>query len=372
MSQRYSAVCCQANNTTAGHRSEIGSANLDRVLGLVDYSALRLGFPDFAPVRLILFPEAFLQGWVRDGSPYSSIFLKVARDIAIQIPGRETDLLAEKARKYNVYIAGTAHEVMAEFGTDFALNCGFVIGPAGDLVLKYHKINPYMLKRSRDDVSPHDIFDRYVEVMDGKYGRKNSDLLSCFCPVVDTDIGKLGYIVCNDGFFMESSRALALQGCEVMLRSSGDIEPDGGPPQEAWEIENRAHAAFNTMYVVACATGFYSAPGFPMQLSRGNSMIVDYHGALLCHSDYGGETATFGVIDLDSLRSRRMDGRHNWVAQLRTEAYRHMYDHPLYPVNFFAGKDPGVVSQEDRYNAQPIKRLLAEGTWKSPEERSHG
>lgn len=366
MVERYTAVCCQANDTAISHRSEIKEANLERALGLIDYAALVIGFPDFAPTRLVVFHEVFMQGWPGNTAPYSTIYEKIAKDVAIQIPGDETDLLAEKAKTYNLYIAGTAFEVIPEISSDFPFNCAFIIDPRGEVIFKYHKLNPYLVRYGREVASPHDVFDRYMEVMDGKYGRKKGDIVSCFFPVVESDIGKLGYIICNDGFYMESSRVLALQGCEVMLRSSGDIEPEGGPPMEQWEIGNRAHAQFNLMYVVACASGYHFAPGFPLQLSRGHSMIIDYHGALLCHADYGGETVTFAVIDIESLRKRRTDRRINWITQLRTEVYRKMYEKPIYPKNLFLERPLTSLAGTERMDAQPVERFIKEGIWISP------
>lgn len=362
----YTAVCCQTNETVVSHRREIREANLNRSLELIDYAATRLGFPDFAPTRLIVFREVWLQGWHRLPGPYSTAYEKVAKHVAIEIPGEEINLLAEKAKMHNLYIAGTAHELIPEISDKFAFNCAFIIDPKGDIILKYHKYNPYMVQYSRDDVSPHDVYDKYVKVMDGKYGRKKGDLVSCFFPVVDTDIGKLGYIICNDGFYMESSRVLALQGCEVMLRSSGILEPEGRPPQESWEIGNRAHAMFNVMYVVGCGSGLIYAEGWPTQLFPGHSMIVDYHGALLCHADYQGEAVTGAIIDVEGLRRRRQDPKHNWVSQLRTEVYHKAYEKPIYQKNLFLERPPTDLSFKERQAAQGIDRFFKEGIWIRP------
>ena len=354
----YTAVCVQAKRTTINHRSEIREANLNRALELIDYAARRMGFPKYAPVKLILFPEVFLQGWPYDLEPYSNLFEKVANDVAIQIPGEETELLAEKARKYNVYIAGTAHEVTPELGPDYPFNCAFIIDPEGEVIYKHHKYAPYMITGGYDAVSPHDIYDKYLEIMDGKYGRKKGDIVSCFFPVVETDIGKLGYIICNEGFFIEHSKALGLQGCEVMLRSSGVLEPEGSPPQQSWEITNRAAAFFNMMYVVACAPGDLFVKGQPINVYPGQSMIVDFHGALLQHVLYQGETVTGAALSLQALRKRRSDPKHNFPTQLRTEVYTEMYKKPIYPKNLWLERLP--ANSEERMAAQPLKRLLEE------------
>ncbi len=364
MSDLYSVVLMQTNRVGIDHKRDIGKANLDRIVEIFGYGPTRLAFREYAPLKLVLLPEVFMQGWNNDAAPYSNIFTKVAKDMAIKIPGDETEVLSELARKYKTYIAGSAHEVIPEISTEFAFNAGFIIDPHGEVVYKRHKYCPYLPYSGRDDVSPHDVWDRYVDFMDGKYGRKKGDMLSCMFPVIETDIGKLGYLICNEAFFPEHSRALALQGCEVMLRSSGMAEPDGSPPQELWEVTNRAHAAFNTMYVVACAPGNLFVKGNPANSYPGGSMVVDFHGALLQQVPYPGETVTAAQINIEALRRRRMDPRQNWLTQMRTEALKDMYSKPIYPMNMYADKLP--TDQADRSRAQPIQRLVDEGIFIKP------
>jgi predicted amidohydrolase len=329
-----------------------------------------VGYREYAPTKLVVFPEVFMQGWIQDPSPSSGLSPseKVVKEMAIEIPGEETDLLAEKARQYGIYISGTAHEVIPEIGTDLAFNCAFIIDPKGEVIYKHHKYCPYLPYRPRDDASPHDVWDRYIEVMDGKYGRKKGDILSCMFPVIDTDIGRLGCVICNEGFYSEHSRAIALQGCEVMLRSSGILEPEGSLPQQQWEITNRAAGVFNMMYVVACAPGDMYVKGNPVNYCPGQSMIVDFHGALLQHVPYPGETVTGAVINIEALRRRRMDPRHNWLTQLRTEDYKEMYAKPIYPINLF--RDGPPKDSAERSRAQPVKRFLEEGIFVPPSQSS--
>ncbi|MFC1907343.1 nitrilase-related carbon-nitrogen hydrolase [Chloroflexota bacterium] len=366
MSNRYSAVCVQTNRYLVTHKSEIRKANLERALELIDYAVLRLGFFEYAPTKLVVFPEVFLQGWEKDAAPHRDLWEKYAKDLAILVPGKETDMLAEKAKQYKTYIAGTVHEVMPDFSEDIAFNCGFIIDPNGEIIYKRHKAHVYMRKHSRDEVSPHDVYDRYLEFMDGKYGRKKGDILSCFFPVIETDIGKLGYIICNEGFYIESFRAMGMQGCEVLIRSSGVLEPEGSPPQQSWEIGNRAAAHFNLSYVVACAPGDLYSKGWPINTFPGHSMIVDFHGALLCHADFQGETATQAVIDIEALRKRRTDAKHNWIPQLRTETFAEMYREPIYPKNLFIKGRPATF--EERFAEIPIKRFLDERIFIPPSE----
>jgi predicted amidohydrolase len=183
-------------------------------------------------------------------------------------------------------------------------------------------------------------------------------------PVIETDIGKLGYLICNEAFFPEHARALGIQGCEVMIRSSGMAEPDGSPPQQLWEISNRAHAVFNMMYVVACAPGTLQVRGNPLNAYPGQSMIVDFHGALLQVVPYPGETVTAAQISLEALRRRRTDPRQNWLTQLRTEAYVEMYKTPIYPMNLYRDRLP--TDQAERSRVQPIRRFLDERIFVPP------
>ncbi|MBI2315764.1 MAG: hypothetical protein HYU75_01655 [Betaproteobacteria bacterium] len=364
MTDIYTVICMQTNRVGIDNRKDIRKANLDRILEIFGYGPLRLSFREYAPLKLIVLPEVFMQGWNDNPAPYSNIFTKVAKDMAIRIPGEETSLLAEQARKYKTYIAGSAHEVIPEISTEYAFNSAFIIDPSGEVVYKRHKYCPYLPYSGRDDVSPHDVWDKYLEVMDGKYGRKKGDTLSCLFPVIETDIGKLGYLICNEAFYPEHSRALGLQGCEVMIRSSGVAEPDGSPPQQLWEISNRAHAAFNTMYVVACAPGYLNVKGNPANAYPGHSMVVDFHGAIIQQSPYPGETVTAAQISLEAVRRRRTDPRQNWLTQLRTEGFRDMYSKPIYPINLY--KDRLPTDQSERSRVQPIKRFLEEGIFKAP------
>ncbi|MFC1969387.1 nitrilase-related carbon-nitrogen hydrolase [Chloroflexota bacterium] len=104
MVEIYTAICMQMNRTGIDHRKEIRKANLDRCLELLEYAAAKVSYREYAPIKLALFPEVFMQGWNDSAAPYSNIYTKVAKDMAIRIPGEETDLLAEKAKQYRIYI----------------------------------------------------------------------------------------------------------------------------------------------------------------------------------------------------------------------------------------------------------------------------
>src|SRR3989442_6156449 len=84
----------------------------------------------------------------------------------------------------------------------------------------------------------------------GRYGRN----LDAFWPVVDTEIGRLGIMMANEGSYPENARALALNGAEVVYRAS---YPHPATGNELFEIQSRARALDNNMYVVAPNMGTY-------------------------------------------------------------------------------------------------------------------
>ncbi|MBF8270868.1 MAG: hypothetical protein HW386_2577, partial [Gammaproteobacteria bacterium] len=195
----YTAVAIQPEIKVIAERADI-HRNLKRCLELIDAApqvqptAKEHFEGNWAPIKLIAFPEFFITG--HEGHWQFDHYLK---NVLIEIPGEETELLARKAKEHNVYIAACALERDPEWiDEDYFFNTHFIISPKGDIIHKYHKFTPathYELS-----VSPHDIYDKYVE----RYG----DSLSSFFPVTETEIGKIGTITCMDGHTPETARAL--------------------------------------------------------------------------------------------------------------------------------------------------------------------
>src|SRR5215470_4563994 len=71
----------------------------------------------------------------------------------------------------------------------------FVIDPQGEIVLKHYKTVP--LLPVEHSVTPHDVWDRWVEL----YGKT----LDAFYPVADTEIGRLGFLMANEGSYPENA-----------------------------------------------------------------------------------------------------------------------------------------------------------------------
>lgn len=109
-------------------------------------------------------------------------------DCAEPLPGPSTEYFGTLAKQYNLYIVAG----LLEREKHLVYNVAALIGPDGKLIGKYRKTS---LPRS--------------EIAGGVSPGKDY-------PVFDTRFGKLGMMVCYDGFFPEVARQLTMRGAEVI------------------------------------------------------------------------------------------------------------------------------------------------------------
>jgi predicted amidohydrolase len=130
-------------------------------------------------------PDVLLLGEVinHTGSPGS-----LDQD-AETIPGPTTDRFAELARRRAAYVAFS----LLERSGDDIFNTGVLIDRRGGIALKYRKAQLPFEEVSLGE-APGNSF-----------------------PVVDTDFGRVGLLICHDTSFVEPARELARQGAELIL-----------------------------------------------------------------------------------------------------------------------------------------------------------
>ena len=190
-------------------------------------------------------------------------------------------------------------------------NVGFVIDPAGAIVLKHHKTVPVL--PVEHSMVPHNVWDRWIEL----YGKG----LDAFYPVADTEIGRLGIMMANEGSYPENARGLAMNGCEVAHRG-----PNSAPHAGNFlEIQNRARALDNNMYVIGNNLATYyldQSSTTPIDTFGGGNMIVHYKGQLVGHHAHSGASAyVAGTIDIQALRDFRARALwDNWMKDLMTSS----------------------------------------------------
>ncbi|MCL6581901.1 MAG: hydrolase [Firmicutes bacterium] len=306
------------------------------------------------PVKIIALAEGALTGFTDEALDIPHVV--AARELFIDIPGEETEFLGRLAKLYDTYIIAQCKARWPEVMKDRFFNTMFIIDPQGKVVHKAAKNHIWCRERS---CTPHDVYDRWVEVF--------GDGLDAFYPVLRTDdIGNIGTICCSDGEYPEAVRALAFNGAEVVYRPSEAMPMTGSgyPGGGGWLIQNRGHAQFNSVYMICPNVGpVYLHPRMkhPIDIAGGHSHIVDYLGNVISYSPTGYNTMVAAIIDIEALRQFRvMNLNSNWLKDLRTELFRKMYDEPIHPKNLWLKQDPW---QHDRVDE--IGRVSSSGV-KSP------
>ena len=309
------------------------------------------------PVRLIAFPEGALQGFNDEVLDLDHV--QFAREGAIDIPGEETEELGKLARQYNAFIMAQAKARHPEIKDRF-FNVGFIINPQGEVIMQLYKVSP--LFPVEHSVFPHDFWDWWIQ----RYGRN----LDAFCPVVDTEIGRLGIMMANEGSYPENARALAMNGAEVVYRAS---YPHPATGNEIFEIQSRARALDNNMYLIAPNMGtYYLFPeeDTPIDTFGGRSFIINYKGQIVGKQEYGaGSTYVGGVIDIEALRDHRARAQwDNWMKDLRTELYQLLYEQPIYPKNLYLGREPMRHAEyREKVIQKQIDLMHERGIWVKPD-----
>lgn len=209
--------------------------------------------------KLIVLPEMATTG-------YCFYHRDELRDLVESVPGPTTSAFQEVAQQYSCYIVLGLPEVDPETGTFY--NTCVLVGP-DSIVGKYRKTHLY--------------------VADTKWAASGDLGL----PVFDTDIGKIGCLICMDYCFFEPARIMALQGAEVLCNlSNWNIETCPAPSwiSRAWE---------NNVYVIAANR---SDRERGVQFS-GGSTIIEPDGTIQQYMD-SGEGIVYGEVDLDRVASR--------------------------------------------------------------------
>ena len=315
--------------------------NLQRASELIKRSA------SWNPSKIYLLPEFFLTGAAGIGpSPES-------REVGcVRIPGPEMEQLGALAKDVDAYIAGMVWEVIDDWPGRY-WNTGFIISPAGEVILKYHKHYDPTGK-----TKPGDVLDEYVD----RYGKE------ALFPVVDTPIGRMGCLICYDVNFPEMARCLALRGAEILLHPTSEgrapflLEDEGG-----WEIGKRSRAYENLAYVISANQGRFLDCDFPTERMRGRSQIIDFNGRVVNIAETTGETILQADIEIERLRQKRSQMQMNFLAQLQTHIHAPVYaEQNLWPKHLWSEEPPPNNFANIKAGQAVIGDLQKSGFFKAP------
>jgi len=193
--------------------------------------------------------------------------------------------LSQTARELALWIVGGTMPMMLEPGGRVAAAC-LVYGADGRRAARYDKIH---------------LFDVDIPGREESY-RESADIAPGSRPaLVPTPAGLLGLSVCYDMRFPELYRQLSAAGAQWLSIPSSFTVPTG---RAHWEVLLRARAIENMSYVVAPAQWGQHANG---RETYGDSMIVDYWGAVLSRLERGN-----GVIVAELDLAAQTEARRNF------------------------------------------------------------
>jgi nitrilase len=242
--------------------------------------------------RLVLFPETFipvypsnrwvryLAGWSGDESGDArDVFARLAQQ-SVTIPGPDSDRLAEIARTHGMWLAVGVNEL--ERGTIY--NSLLVYSPVGELALHHRKLMPTNHERLVWGLG------------DGKG-----------LETVNTDLGKVGGLICWENLMPLARAALYQDGVEIYLAPTAD-------DSEEWHDSMKHIARESRAFVLSCCV-FQRASSYPRDVplaegselvGRGGSAILGPDGSYLAEPLWDEEGILYAELDPQQLyRSRQ-------------------------------------------------------------------
>ncbi|MDI9347620.1 MAG: nitrilase-related carbon-nitrogen hydrolase [Methylacidiphilales bacterium] len=337
----YLSIALQATCNAVNQCSTVPDArdriidNIKKVGAQVRASKNFLG----SRVKLVVLPEYFATGFPM-GDSIEAWQLKAC----FEVGGEEYDLLSEIATQNSCFLSGNCYELDAAF-PNLYFQTSFIIDDEGKLIVRYRRLI------SMFSPTPHDVLDEYLSV----YGA-----LSLF-PVAKTSIGNLACVASEEILFPEITRALMLQGAEVICHSSSEVGSVLATPKH---IAKLARAYENHCYIVSANSAAITNTNFPAHSTDGNSCVIDFLGKTLGQSGYGESMAAHGYISIENLREyRNQPSMFNLISRLRLELFKETYQKTIFPPNSFLKNQSGQVVKNNALETQKqvIEDLINRG-----------
>jgi predicted amidohydrolase len=234
--------------------------------------AVRLG------AKLVVFPECMNTGYLFDSQEHC---LRLAEPVN----GRYVRAMAELAKKHRIHIASGMTEL--EPSSRRIFNSGVLLDANGELVVHYQK----------QFLATHD--QNWFE-----FGVKG-------CPVADTELGRIGLLICFDGRIPEIARCLALQGAEIVVDMANFFAMDQA---EMW-VPARAFEN-GVWFVAATKAGVERSIYYP-----GGSMIVAPTGDVVAKMPYDAHGVVSAEIDTAAAAYKKWPSGGDKIADRRPELY---------------------------------------------------
>jgi N-carbamoylputrescine amidase len=263
--------------------------NLKHALAMLDDAAGK-------GVQVACLPELFLSEYFCQ-QEHASVF-----DLAVPVPGPQTDALGALAKKTGMAIVGSFFEKRAP---GLYHNTATVHDAGGEMLGIYRKMH-----------IPHDplFYEKYY-FTPGDTGFKN----------FDTKYGRIGTLVCWDQWYPEGARLTALQGAQVLFYPTAiawhpsEKAEWGETQRDSWITIQRSHAIANGTYVAAVnRIGHEIITGDGLEF-WGSSFIADPYGRIVAQASTDKEEIITAVVDPAAIEEKRR----NWpfLRDRRIDAY---------------------------------------------------
>ncbi|MDH5376123.1 MAG: carbon-nitrogen hydrolase family protein [Candidatus Bathyarchaeota archaeon] len=212
--------------------------------------------------ELVIFPELSVTGYVLRDQIY---------ELAETIPGQATNILEKLAVKTGTYIVFGLPELSDKTQATI-YNAAVLVGPDG-LIGKYRKMY----------LPTHSVFE------EKRYFRPGYQTA-----VFETELGKIGLIICYDVFFPEVSRLTRLKGAQLIVCISASPATRRAFFETltvARAIENTAFLAYVNLVGIEDGLQFW-----------GGSRLIGPNGRVLVKTKYDKEDLVIGEVNYADIR----------------------------------------------------------------------
>lgn len=205
MNRKEIRITCAQIHTETNQKER----NIEKMKAFADKALAQ--YPD---TDILLFPELALTGCECDQ--------KTSRAIAEPLTGPSIQEMAQYAAEKKVFLVFGFIE--QDTTSDKIFNSAVLINAKGEILGQYRKM--HLVEEEKVLVDPGD-----------------SDY-----PVFDTEIGKIGIMICWDSAFPEVARILSVKGADYILIPAAWESP----MQKDWDLVQKARAFDNVIFTACC------------------------------------------------------------------------------------------------------------------------
>jgi nitrilase len=243
--------------------------------------------------QLVLFPEGFISAYPKglDFGARVGMRLPGGRDdfrrywdSSVDVPGPTTEALGDIANENNIYLVIGVIE--REQGTLYCTVLFF--GPDGKFMGKHRKLMPTVMERI-------------------VWGFGDGSTM----PVFDTDLGKLGAVICWENYMPLLRTYMYSKGIQIYCAPTADDRDTWPSTMQHIALEGRCFVLSCSQYLTRgdCPEDYGAIQGNDPEtvLMRGGSCIVAPLGEILAGPIYEDETILTAELDMDDIARGKFD-----------------------------------------------------------------